>query len=84
MNLFSEFIVKFSGKTVRACVYHKIYGNQKATIHNFQPFYTEDKVGFLINDHEVFVYFDEIENVNFDDNSFIISGSLQKIVVKLI
>lgn len=84
LNLISEFIANFSGKTVIACIFHKIYGDQKATIHEFHPFYAKDRVGFIVNGREVFVYFDEIENVNYNKNTFIINGSLQKMVVKLV
>ena len=84
MNLISEFITNFMGKTVMACIFHKIYGNQTATIREFNPFCAEDRVGFLINGREVFVYFDEIENVTCDNNTFTINGSLQTMVVKLV
>ena len=84
MNLFSEFIVNFSNRTVRVSIDHEIYGNQKATIRNFRPFCTEDRVGFFINEREVFVYFDEIENIQLSENAFIINGTLQKIAVKIV
>ena len=84
MNLFSEFITKFNNKTAKVCIDHKMYGCQKATVSNFQPFCKEDRIGFLVNGHEVFVYFDEIENVHCDKNIFIINGALQKMVVKLL
>lgn len=84
MNVFSEFITRFSNNIVRVCTYHKIYGNQKAIINNFKPFYTEDRIGFLINEREVFMYLNEIENVELNMDEFIINGALQKMVVKLI
>ena len=77
-------MLNFNGKTVMACIFHKIYGTQKAIIREFHPFVTEDRVGFLINKREVFMYRHEIENVNFDHNTFTINGILQKMVVKLI
>lgn len=84
MDLFSEFIKFFKGKTAVVNIIHKIYGGQKSIIRNFQPFCSNNKIGFLVNDHEVFLYFDEIESTEFNGNEFIINGSLQKMSVKLI
>lgn len=84
LNLFSEFITNFYNKTVRAYIFHKIYGNQSGVIRDLKPFVAEDRVGFYINDREVFVYFDEIESAELNGNEFIINGTLQKMVVKLI
>lgn len=84
MNLFSEIIAHFKGLTVRTHIIHKIYGNQKLTIRNFQPICTEDKVGFVINGHENFMYLDEIEDFSFEKNFLKINGILQKMIIEII
>lgn len=84
MLLFSENIDKFIGQTVKAKIFHKIYGDQEAIICCFQPLTAKDKVGFVANNHEVFVYIDEIENITADKNLIKIVGSLQTIIIEKI
>lgn len=84
MLLFSENIDEFVGQTVKAKIFHKIYGNQAAIIRSFQPLIKEDRIGFVANNHEVFVYSDEIENITADKNMVIIYGTLQTIIIEKI
>lgn len=82
MKLFSENIIQFIGQTVRIHIYHKIYGNQQSLLKNFQPLCTEDKIGFVIWEREIYLTLDEIENIEVDKNRIVINGILQKIVIE--
>lgn len=84
MNLFSEMLAQFKGHTVRTYIYHKLYGKQQLTIRNFQPLCAEDRIGFVLNDYEIFIYREEIENFHLEKKSIEINGKMQKIVVKII
>ena len=50
----------FNGKEVSILLTHKVYGAQKATgiLNLFQD---ADKIGFVHNGHQVFLYHNEIE-----------------------
>ena len=84
MKIFSEIIAHFKGLTVRTHIIHKIYGEQKLTIRKFQPFCAEDRIGFVVNGHENFMYYDEIEDYSFNGSVFEINGILQKMIIKAI
>lgn len=84
MDLYSENIMQFKGKTVRTYINHKLYGNQKAKLYNFQPLCVDNKIGFIIGEQEIFLYLDEIENMELSKNALQITGKLQEIVIELI
>ncbi len=83
MQLFSEDIDKFIGKTVKVYVDHKIYGKQKIVVRKFQPLCNVDKVGFVINDREFYVCSDEIENIEADDSAIYIYGTVQNMIIQI-
>ena len=82
MKLFSENIVQFVGQTVRTYIYHHIYGNQQSLLKNFQPLCSEDKIGFVVGEREIYVTLDEVEDVEVRKNAIVINGILQKIVIE--
>lgn len=82
MNIFSESLKLFEEKTVKVSVEHKIYGSQQLKIRSFQPLLTEDKIGFIVEGREVFLYIDEIENIKFNKDTIQIIGSIQTITIK--
>lgn len=84
MLLFSENIEKFVGATVKVNIIHKIYGNQHATVRCFQPLITKDKRGFIANNHEIFVYTNEIETIDYGKNTVSINGKMQTIIIEKI
>ena len=82
LKLFSENIIQFIGQTVRIYIYHKIYGNQQSLLKNFQPLCSEDKIGFLVGEGEIYLTLDEIESVDVGKSALTINGILQKIVIE--
>ena len=76
--------MQLKGKLVKICTNHKIYGEQRYKAHIFHPFCTDDKVGFISGTNKIFLYFNEIENIEVSKNTFIINGILQKITIKII
>ena len=84
MNIFSEIIKHFEGQTVRTHIIHKIYGDHKITVRNFCPLCVENKIGFVINDHEIFVHYDQIEAFEHNGNVFIVNDALQKMVLEIV
>jgi hypothetical protein len=84
VDLYSENIMQFKGKTVRTYINHKLYGNQKVKLYNFRPLYTDNKIGFTIGEQEIFLYLNEIENMELSKNVLKITGKLQEIIIELI
>lgn len=84
MNIFSEILEHFKGQTVSTHIFHKIYGNQKSTIRNFCPLCSDEKVGFYVNDHEIFMYFDEIEDYEFNGKLLKLNGTLRNITIEMV
>lgn len=84
MNIFSEILEHFKGQTVSTHIFHKIYGNQEAIIRNFCPLCSENKVGFFINEHEVFMYCDEIEDFEFSGKILKLNGMLRNFIIEII
>lgn len=81
MHLFSENIKQLEGFTVKVIMEHGIYGKQHVTIRKFKPLYAENKLGFIINEKEKFLYTDEIENIECEQGMFKIVSKLQTITI---
>ena len=81
MSLFSENIEQFIGQTVVAEMEHVIYGKQKVTLRSFQPFCTEDKIGFFMGENAIYLYRDKIENVRAHENVYEMNDNLLRIVI---
>lgn len=81
LNLFSENIEQFVGQTVIVETRHVIYGKQKMTLRSFQPFCTDDKVGFFVGENTIYLYKDNIQNIRVCENVYEISDSLLHIVI---
>lgn len=84
MNLYSEILERFIGQTVRTYTYHKIYGDHKATILNFQHLCAKDRIGFIVGEQEIFLYHNEIESVEQSKTALTINGILQSIKIELV
>lgn len=84
LNIFSEILEHFKGQTVSTHIFHKIYGNQESIIRNFCPLWSENKVGFIVNEHEVFMYFDEIEDYDFNGSRLELNGILRNFIMEII
>ena len=82
MKLFSENIKQFEGQAVKVFVNHKVYGDQELNIRKFQPLCDDNKIGFIVGKQEIFVYLDEVENIEVHENVYIIQGGIQDIVIE--
>ena len=82
MYLFSENIEQFVGQAVKVFISHKVYGNQELYIRKFQPLCDDNRFGFMVGKQEIFVYLDEIENMEAYVNVYIINTELQDIVIE--
>jgi hypothetical protein len=79
-----KIIETFKNHAVNAYTVHKIYGTQEMFIRCFQPLYENNKVGFIVEKHKIFMYHDEIEDFKFNNNTIEINGSLQKFIIEKI
>lgn len=84
MNLSLDIFERFIGQTVRTYIYHSIFGNHQATICGFQPLCTEDKIGFVVGEQEIFLYTDEVEFIDQGKTALTINGILQSIKIELV
>ena len=82
MYLFSENIEQFEGQAVKVYINHKVYGDQVLNIRKFQPLCDDDKIGFMVGQQEIFVYLNEVENVEAYVNVYIIRGGIQDIIIE--
>lgn len=71
------------GKLVKMTTHHKIYGDEefKCILNMFKE---EDKIGFLVNNHQIYLYNDEIESMEVGFNIFKIFGKLLSITIAII
>lgn len=72
------------GQAVKVCINHKVYGKQDLNIRKFQPLCDNDRVGFMVGKQAIFVYLDEIENMEIYENVCIIQGAMQDMVIEKI
>lgn len=70
------------GKSVEVELEHKIYGRQNVYIKEFQPIDDQDKIGFMYNNREIFMYRDEIISMSISKNLCKIDGKIQTIKIK--
>ena len=71
----------FDGKHVLVHTEHKIYGKQKAKC-IFQSTYDEEKIGFIINRNCIYLYYNEIEDISYNENCLKIFGNLISVTIK--
>lgn len=72
------------GQVVKVCINHKVYGQQELKIRKFQPFCDDYRFGFIVGKQEIFVYLDEIENIEAYENIYIVQGAMQDIIIEKI
>ena len=74
---------ELEGKTVTMTTHHKIYGDEefRCVLNLFQE---EDKIGFLVSNHKIYLYNDEIESIEIGFNIFKIFGKLLSITIAII
>lgn len=79
-----EFIEKFralEGMVASVHIKHILYGNQKIKKCILHPILDGDRIGFHINDEDVYITTDELLAVGFDDGEFIVESEVMKICV---
>ena len=82
MILFSENIKQFEGQAVKVHINNIVYGSQVLNTKNFQPFYDDSRIGFLVGKQEIYVCCDEVQNIETGENVYIINGDMQNIVIE--
>lgn len=76
-------IMKLAGKAVIVYLDHIIYGTQELSISYFEPFQTDERIGFIANGREIYMENHEIERIERDKNLVKIVRSLQTITIEL-
>ena len=72
---------QFEGKDVVAYITHKVYGTHKINC-IFNLLKDEEKIGFTVNGHEIYVTWEELEEINYSTSMLEIIGKLQTIKIK--
>jgi hypothetical protein len=82
----TEFIEKFNtlNNTV-ADVYinHLLYGNQKIKKCILHPFVDGDRIGFVINDEDIYVTTDELQAVSITNAECIVKSEVMELYIVL-
>lgn len=76
-------IVGLAGKKVAVYLEHVIYENQELSISYFNPFQTDEKIGFVVDGHEIYLYHKEIECIECNKNLVKIVGNLQTVIIEV-
>lgn len=74
---------QFNGKDVIVYITHKIYGTHKINC-IFNLLKDKDKIGLIINNHEIYVAREELEEIKYGTSITEIIGKMQtiKIIIK--
>ena len=74
---------QFEGQMVTISTHHKIYGDEEfqCILNIFQE---ENKMGFLVNNHKIYLYNDELESIEMGFNMFKIFGKLLSVTIAII
>ena len=68
------------GKDVVVYITHKIYGTHKINC-IFNLLKDEEKIGLTVNGHEIYVMWEELEEINYSTSMLEIIGKLQTIKI---
>ena len=80
----TEFIEKFNelNDTVADVhIKHLLYGNQKIKRCVLHPFMDGDRIGFIINDEDVYITMDELQGVSIKDNECAIKSEVMELYI---
>lgn len=80
----TEFIEKFNELNNTAAdvhIKHLLYGNQKIKRCVLHPFMDEDRIGFTINNEDVYITMDELKEVSIKDNECTIKSEVMELYI---
>jgi hypothetical protein len=83
----TEFIERFKAlNNMVADVYikHILYGAQKIKKCVLHPFVGEDRIGFIINEEEVYITIEELSGVSIDSDRCIIESEVMELYINLL
>ena len=76
-----EELKKINGKDVCIHMHNDLYGSQNLKC-AFQLLSDEERLGFLINDQEIYIEKNKIENIGVQDNLFYFADDLMCIKIR--
>lgn len=75
---------QFKGQSARVKLIHQIYGIDVMNIGSFQPLVAENKIGFIFQGREIFLYNHEVEEIEIRNYLYIITGKLFTIQLQFV
>jgi tetrahydromethanopterin S-methyltransferase subunit A len=82
-----EFIERFNAlNNIIADVYikHILYGSQRIKECVLHPFVGEDRIGFIINEEEIYITIEELSGVSLDSDQCIIESEVMELYINLL
>lgn len=83
----TEFIERFNALNnmiVDVYIKHILYGSQKIKECVLHPFVDEDRIGFIINEEEIYITMEELSGVSLDSNRCIIESEVMELYINLL
>ena len=77
-------IMQLIGKKVIVRLSHVVYGNQKLYIRYFEPFCSDNTIGFTTNGHAIYLYKTEIQHIESNEKSVKIVSDDQTMTIKFV
>lgn len=84
--IIKDFIEKFNvinNRNVNVCIKHILYGSQKINKCVLHPFADEERIGFVIDDQEIYVRMDELCDVYIDNEKCYIKSDVMELYIIL-
>lgn len=85
--IIKDFIEKFNvlnNKNANVHIKHLLYGQQKLNRCVLHPFADEDRIGFIVNEEEIYVTMEELSDVSIDDTKCIIKSEVMELYINLL
>lgn len=81
INILEEKLREYQGKDAVISTFHKLYGEQKLKI-QLDYIFDEERIGFKVNEQEIFVYRDEVIDYGTKDGIYF-ADDVMEIRIKL-
>lgn len=82
----TEFIEKFNAlnnKCVDVCIKHILYGTQRIKRCVLHTLWNGERIGFTINEEDIYITMDELQNASINDNECIIKSEVMELYIML-
>ena len=83
INVIEENLKKYNGESVVISTSHKLYGGNQKIKCNLNYIFDEERIGFKINEQEIFVYRNNFFNFGIEDGIYL-ADDLMEIKIKIV